>query len=137
MKFYKLQEFMFDLFIMFSCVILVLIILGVFHGKPAYFHYIEAFVKIYIGIFLMINSIMRNKKLFVIVGIGWYADYIPYQIFTLLNAGNVCDVLVILSKNDVSDELMNAINIIRNHWDILKRDDIRIRIKDCYRFFIF
>ena len=55
MKFDKLQEFMFDLFIMFSWVILVLIILGVFHGKPAYFHYIEAFVKIYIGIFLMIR----------------------------------------------------------------------------------
>jgi len=30
-------------------------ILGVFHGKPAYFHYIETFVKIYIGIFLMIR----------------------------------------------------------------------------------
>jgi hypothetical protein len=55
MKFHKLQEFMFDLFIMFSWGILVLIILGVFHGKPAYFHYIEAFVKIYIGIFLMIR----------------------------------------------------------------------------------
>ena len=55
MKLHKLQEFIFDLFIMFSWGILVLIILGVFHGKPAYFHYIEAFIKIYIGIFLMIR----------------------------------------------------------------------------------
>ena len=55
MKFYKFHEHMFDLFILFSWGILVLIILGVFHGKPAYFHYIEVFVKIYIGIFLMIR----------------------------------------------------------------------------------
>lgn len=55
MKFQKIQEYMFDIFIIFSWSILVLIVLGVFHGKPTYFHYIEIFVKIYIGIFLMIR----------------------------------------------------------------------------------
>lgn len=62
------------------------------------------------------------KYLLVCVGLNWYADFIPYQIYTAIKCGYECDYLVMVEKAWMSNNWQDTMDNLKSQTN----SDIKI-----------